>query len=292
MVVNTVKLRPLPDRINPARPQPSQLRASRRTAVVPSHMVTLLLLTWLQAAPAQPAPQPPRPRASTPAAAPSTTLTLTVTDSVGAVLEGVTVSLVGSIDREGKTTTEGHLRLLNVPAGTYRVRFVQDGFHTFEKELAWRAGQPAPTMTVTLNAAPPPPAPPPPPPAPEPAKAPEVSLPPPSTPKTMALPDYIEKNFITNREGQKENLVGCSGVGQSIVWQVRQSWPDRSHPSADAMIYIIGGEGTLRLDGRDTNLGAGSFAVVPRGTGYGLTPRGRNPLIVLAFLAGAPCAGN
>ncbi len=254
-------------------------------------MVTLLLLTWLQAAPAQPAPQPPRPRASTPAAAPSTTLTLTVTDSVGAVLEGVTVSLVGNIDREGTTTAEGRLRLLNVPAGTYRVRFVQDGFHTFEKELAWRAGQPAPTMIVTLNAAPPPPAPPPTP-APEPAKAPEVSLPPPSTPKTMALPDYIEKNFITNREGQKENLVGCSGVGQSIVWQVRQSWPDRSHPSADAMIYVIGGEGTLRLDGRDSNLGAGSFAVVPRGTGYGLTPRGRNPLIVLAFLAGAPCAGN
>jgi mannose-6-phosphate isomerase-like protein (cupin superfamily) len=253
-------------------------------------MVTLLLLMWLQATPAQPAPQPARPRAAAPAPA-GTTLTLTVTDSVGAVLEGVTVTLVGNADRQGTTTSEGRLRLLNVPAGTHRVRFSHEGFYTFDKELVWRAGQPAPTMTVTLNAAPPPPAPPPPPPPPAP-KAPEMTLPPPSTPKTMALPDYIEKNFISNKEGQKENLVGCSGLGQSIVWQVRQAWADRSHPSADAMLYIIGGEGSLRMDGRDTVLGAGSFAVVPRGTGYDLIPRGRNPLIVLAFLAGAPCAAN
>jgi hypothetical protein len=254
-------------------------------------MVTLLLLTWLQAAPAQPAPQPPRPRAT--AAQPaSTTLNVTVTDSVGAVLEGVTVSLVGPVERQGQTSAEGRLRLLNVPAGTHRVRFARDGFHTFERELVWRAGQPAPTLTVTLNAAPPPPAPPPPPPAPEPVKTPEFTLPPPSTPKTMALPDFIERNFISNREGHKESLIGCSGVGQSIVWQVRQPWLDRSHSGADAMLYVIGGEGTLNLDSRDSSLSAGSFAVVPRGTEYGFTPRGRNPLIVLAFLAGAPCAGN
>jgi mannose-6-phosphate isomerase-like protein (cupin superfamily) len=263
-------------------------------------MVTLLLLTWLQAAPAQPAPppafaqattsaqkpQPARPRAAAPAR--GTTLSVTVTDSVGAVLEGVTVSLIGATDRRGTTTEEGRLRLLNVPAGTHRIRFEREGFHTFEKEMVWRAGQAAPSMTVTLNAAPPPPEPPPPP-SPEPAK-PEFTLPPPSAPKTMALPDYIEQNFISNKEGHKENIVGCSGVGQAMVWQVREAWTDRQHESADAMLYVIGGAGTLRLDGRDVTLAAGSFAVVPRGTGYGFTPRGRNPIIVLAFLAGAPCA--
>jgi hypothetical protein len=108
----------------------------------------------------------------------------------------------------------------------------------------------------------------------------------------MALPDYIERNFISNKEAHKENIVGCSGVGQAMVWQVREAWTDRQHESADAMLYVIGGAGTLRLDGRDVTLAAGSFAVVPRGTGYGFTPRGRNPLIVLAFLAGAPCTGN
>ena len=134
MVVNTVKLPPPPGRVNPARPHPSQLRASRRTAVVPSHMVTLLLLTWLQAAPAQPAPQPPRPRASTPAAAPSTTLTLTVTDSVGAVLEGVTVSLVGSIrsrrhdhGRGPPPITERAGRHLSRPLRPGRVPHLREG---------------------------------------------------------------------------------------------------------------------------------------------------------------------
>jgi hypothetical protein len=266
-------------------------------------MVTLLLLTWLQAAPAQPALPPAFTQATTTAkpttaarpsqparkaAAPAgTTLSLTVTDSVGAVLEGVAVSLVGPADRRGTTTAEGRLRLLNVPAGTHRVRFEREGYHTFEKELVWRTGLAAPSMTVTLNAAPPPPEPPPPP-APEPAKA-EFTLPPPSAPKTMALPDYIERNFISNKEGHKENIVGCSGVGQGMVWQVREAWTDRQHESADAMLYVIGGEGTLRLDGRDVTLRPGSFAVVPRGTSYGFIPRGRNPLIVLGFLAGAPC---
>ena len=67
-------------------------------------MVTLLLLTWLQVAPTQPAPStpPPAPPARTSArssagtgpgalAAAGTTINFTVTDGVGAVLEGVTV---------------------------------------------------------------------------------------------------------------------------------------------------------------------------------------------------------
>ena len=264
-------------------------------------MVTLLLLTWLQVAPTQPAPstpppappartQPARPRAQAPAPAAGTTINFTVTDGVGAVLEGVTVSLVGVADRQGETTAEGRLRMLNVPAGTHRVRFEREGYYTFEKELIWRTGMAAPAMIVTLNAAPPPPPPPPPPPA-EPAKS-DLSLPPPSAPKSMALLDYIERNFISSKEPHKENLVGCSGVGQSVLWQVREAWADRQHPSADAMMYVIGGEGSLRMDNKDVSLAAGSFAVVPRGTSYGFTRRGRNPLIVLAFLAGAPCAGN
>ena len=30
--------------------------------------------------------------------------------------------------------------MLNVPAGTHRVRFEREGFYTFEKEMIWRAG--------------------------------------------------------------------------------------------------------------------------------------------------------
>lgn len=284
-------------------------------------MTTLLLLTWLQVAPAQPAvpfhlaerpaAQAPAPAqtakpaptpapaqakpaqakptpARRPAAPAGTTLSITVTDSVGAVLDGVTVSLIGSTDRSGETSPEGQLRLLNVPAGTHRVRFEREGYYTFEREVIWRAGQPAPSLTVTLNAAPPPPEPPPPPDPP----APEFVLPPPSAPKTLALPDFIERNFIGTRETQKEDLVGCSGVGQAVVLQIREPVSGRQHTGADAMLYVIGGEGTLRLGESDITVSAGGFAVVPRGTTYGFTRRGRNPMIVLTFLSGPPCAGG
>lgn len=107
----------------------------------------------------------------------------------------------------------------------------------------------------------------------------------------MALPDFIDGNFISSKEGHKENIVGCSGDGQAVVWQIRDPWDGRVHPAADAMLYVIAGEGTLKLGGSDVALTAGSFAVVPRGTSYGFTRKGRNPLIVLAVLSGAPCAG-
>jgi homogentisate 1,2-dioxygenase len=110
--------------------------------------------------------------------------------------------------------------------------------------------------------------------------------------KSMSLPDFIEKNFITAREPQKENLIGCSGVGQALLWQIREPWTGRQHDGADGMVYIVGGDGRLKLGEREVTISAGAFAVVPRGTTYSLSRSGRNPLIVLAVLAGAPCAAE
>ena len=115
-------------------------------------------------------------------------------------------------------------------------------------------------------------------------------LPPPGRPVTLQVPDFIEKNFIAASQPQKVSSVGCSGLANTVLWQIREPWTDRQHDGADAMLYVIGGEGTIRLDGRDTPLEAGSFASVPRGSSYSLTRRGRNPLFVLATLAGEPCA--
>jgi len=117
-------------------------------------------------------------------------------------------------------------------------------------------------------------------------------LPAPGAPKTVSLPDFIEKNFISGREPQKENLIGCSGVGQAMLWQIRDPWNGRQHESADGMLYVVGGEGRLKLAEREFTVAAGAFAVVPRGTTYNLSRSGRNPLIVLAVLAGAPCAAE
>jgi hypothetical protein len=263
-------------------------------------MVALLLLTLAQTpgAPAQPPAPPPKttvpakppakPRATTGA---TTTAQLFITDSSGAPIEGVTVNVMGPVDREVQSAASGPTRIPGLRAGTYRVRFARDGFITFEKELVWRAGTAAPEVAVSLNAAPEPPKPATPPPAPKPEPAP-TKLPPPGTPKTMPLIDFIEKNLISGKEAQKENMIGCSGVGQALLWQVRDPWTGRQHESADVTVYVIAGEGTLRLGDRDVSVTNGSFAVVPRGTTYGFTRRGRNPLIVLAVLAGAPCAAD
>jgi Carboxypeptidase regulatory-like domain/Cupin domain len=271
-------------------------------------VVTLLALILLQTPaaphPTQPPPAPkvgapqtppptttpPRPRPAVSSSA-TTTLAVTVTDGSGSAIQGVTVSTMGPVEREAKTLGDGTVRLSGLRAGTYRVRFSRDGYYTFEKEMTWRAGQPALEAIVTLTEAPPPPAPPPAPPPP--VVTPAVpKLPPPGEPRSLQLTDYIERNFITNREPQKESMVGCSGVGQALLWQVREPWDGRQHESADAMLYVIGGEGALKLPSHEVGMTAGSFAVVPRGTKYGFVRRGRNPLIILAVLSGAPCAAN
>lgn len=253
-------------------------------------MVALLVLTLLQALTPATRPAAVTAQAAKPRASATTTALLFITDASGTPIEGVTVNLLGPVDREVKSPASGPTRLVGLRAGTYRVRFARDGFITFEKEMSWRAGTAAPELSITLHAAPAPP----PPPTPAPVK-PEPSastLPPPGDPKTMSLLDFIEKNFISAREPQKEDLVGCSGVGQAVLWQIRDPWTGREHESADATIYVVAGDGTLRLGDRDVNITNGSFAVVPRGTSYGFTRRGRNPLIILAVLSGAPCAAD
>ena len=262
-------------------------------------MVGLLLLTLLQATPpappkpqtqpppaTAPATQKPRPR---PSGAATTTAMLFITDPSGKAIENVTVNVMGAVDREVISPAIGATRVDGLRAGTDRVRFTHKAFLTFEKEITWRAGTAAPEMSVTLNPAP---AVAPPPPAPAPAAAPVQSttkLPQPGAPKTVSLPDYIEKNFINGREPQKQNEIGCSGLEQALLWQVREPWNGRQHDNADGMLYVVGGEGRLKLGEKEFTMSAGAFIIVPRGTPYGLSRTGRNPLIVLAILAGAPC---
>lgn len=268
-------------------------------------MVALILLTLLQVTPPKPAAQPPAPAPATspapakqaprprPAGTATTTALLFITDGAGRAIEGVKVNAMGPVDREVMSPASGPTRLEGLRAGTYRVRFTHEKFITFEKEITWRAGTAAPEMSVTLNAAPAPPPPPPPPPAP--VKDPEPAtpkLPPPGMPKAVSLPDFIEKNFISGREPQKENLVGCSGVGQAMLWQIRDPWNGRQHTSADGMLYVVGGDGRLKLGEKEYTIAAGAFIVVPRGTTYSLSRSGRTPLVVLAVLSGAPCAAD
>ena len=72
----------------------------------------------------------------------------------GRPIEGVTVNLMGPVDREVKSPASGPTRIEGLRAGTYRARFSRDGFITFEKEISWRAGTAAPELSITLNPAP------------------------------------------------------------------------------------------------------------------------------------------
>ena len=260
-------------------------------------MIGLLLLTLLQATPpaaANPQTQPPpaktaqaqRPRPS----GATTTALLFITDAAGRAIENVTVNVMGPVDREVKSPSSGATRIEGLRAGTYRVRFTHEKFITFEKELSWRSGTAQPELAITLNAAPervattPAPAPQ----SPPPQQA-TPALPPPGIPRTISLPDFIEKNFITGREPQKQSEVGCSGMERAVLWQVREPWTGRQHADADGMLYVVGGDGRLRLGEREFTIAAGAFIVVPRGTTYSLSRSGRNPVIILAILAGAPC---
>jgi mannose-6-phosphate isomerase-like protein (cupin superfamily) len=224
-----------------------------------------------------------KPAAAAPTA--TTTATITVTDLSGAPLTDVRVTLTGSLDRSGSTQTNGSIKFDGIRPGVYRLRFMRDDFMTLEREIEWRAGQPAPNFSIALSPAPKMAAPPPP----EPSKG-TMTMPPPGKPVSVALPDFIEKNYITNTQPQKTSQVGCGGLAQNVLWQIREPWENRTHAGADAMLYVIGGEGTLRLDGRDTPMQAGHFASVPRGSSYSLLRRGRNPLIIFATLVGEPCA--
>jgi mannose-6-phosphate isomerase-like protein (cupin superfamily) len=221
-----------------------------------------------------------------PAPAAATTATITVTDLTGAPIADVRVSLTGALDRSGSTQSNGTVKFDGLRPGTYRVRFEKEGFVLFERELDVRAGQPPQTPSVALSpaaaVAPPPPA--------APAEPKAAPLPPPGKAVTVNLPDYIERNLITNSQPQKVSQVSCSGVGNNLLWQVREPWENRQHEKSDAMLYVVAGEGTLRLGSADVPVVAGSFTQVPRGTTYSITRRGRNPIIILATLVGEPCS--
>jgi mannose-6-phosphate isomerase-like protein (cupin superfamily) len=242
-------------------------------------LALLAMLPLVLSAPADAAQQ--RPRTAKPA--PSTTAAITVTDLSGAPLSEARVVLTGSLDRSGSTAPNGTVKFDGLRPGTFRIRFEKEGYVLLERELEVRAGQAPPDVSVALTPAPKVD----PPPAPEPAKP--APLPPPGKALTVNVPDFLERNFITNTQPQKISDVGCSGLAHTVLWQVREPWENRSHEISDVLLYVVGGEGTVRVGASDLAVEAGSFAQIPRATPYSITRRGRNPIILLATIVGEPC---
>jgi hypothetical protein len=242
-------------------------------------------------APTTPATQPaprttPAQRRTTPTVSARAGMAITVTSQQGATIPGVRVSLMGPTERNGETDGSGQINFPGLQAGSYRLRFSGDTVTAFEKEVVVRAGQVS-EVDVSLN------------PAPEPKiiEKPAPALPPgpvmpaagpKGQPVTYAIGDLLEKEYV-GRQPRRETLLSCSGNERASMIQLNEPMPERLYENADAIYYVLGGEGTLMLNGKETRLGLNGFASVPRGTSHSFMKRGNRLLVLLSVLSGEPC---
>jgi Carboxypeptidase regulatory-like domain/Cupin domain len=236
-----------------------------------------------------PATQKPAGTTTAPRRAPTTSarsgMAITVTSPQGATLSGVQVAIMGPTERSGETDGSGQVNFPGLQAGTYRLRFSGDKVTAFEKEVIVRAGQIS-DVDVSLSAAP----------EPKVIMQPAPALPPgPTTaagpkgqPVTYAIIDLLEKEYV-GKQPRRETLLSCSGNERAAMIQLNEAMPERLYENADAIYYVLGGEGTLMLNGKEMKLGLNGFASVPRGTSHSFSKRGNRLLVLLSVLSGEPC---
>lgn len=211
----------------------------------------------------------------------SAALAIYVTDPAGASVPNVLVTLEGATERSARTEG-GRIAFENLPPGTYRLRFERQGYVTLERELNARAGAPI-DVKVTLRPAPAPPAP---------TPAPEPEPPQPRTdakPATFDVPSVIEKEWV-GRGASKMTPLACGSEGSATLIQIKEPVAQHNHEESDEFIYVIAGEGSAQVAGRDQRVKAGMLVFVPRGVAHALTASGRNPLVVVSTRAGQGCA--
>jgi Carboxypeptidase regulatory-like domain/Cupin domain len=219
------------------------------------------------------------------AAARTTSARVTVRDQNGESLAGVRVTLSGTSSGEFTTGAAGTAIIPDLKPGPYRLRLEHDGFVTLEREFTLASGAWNP-IDVVLSAAPPPP---PPPPKPAAAPAPSAPLAPSGPPVTLSIPDYLDRNLIGGKQPIKESILACTPLETVRLLQVRDSIASHVHDRMDEVIYVVAGEGAVKMADGTKTINAGTLVVVPRGSDHAFERRGKNPLIVVSTLAGAPC---
>jgi mannose-6-phosphate isomerase-like protein (cupin superfamily) len=71
--------------------------------------------------------------------------------------------------------------------------------------------------------------------------------------------------------------------------QLNEPQAERLYDDADAVYYVLGGQGTIRINGQATRIDTNGFASVPRGAAHSFERRGSRALVLLAVLGGTPC---
>lgn len=214
------------------------------------------------------------------------TFAVHVTDPSGAPVRDVLITVTGPVTRSARAAV-GRLAFENLPVGTYKLRFERDGFAPLERTMTARAGAPI-DVTVTMKR-----------PGAEPAvDAPtaalaaggpmHASVP---APVVLDLPSFIEKNYVGSKGG-KSDEIACGAGGMATLMQINDPIREHVHADADEFIYVIAGQGVVRVANRAESLSAGVFVLLPRGTPHAFAPSGRSPLVMMSTRAGAPCGAT
>lgn len=216
--------------------------------------------------------QPPPPRRRV-APARTGSLQIVVRDQSGTPLADAHVVASGPTIRETTTNAAGTATLASMRDGSYRLRFERDGFITLERDVTLRNGQPA-EIAVALNLARP---------APSPAASSSNA-----EPSTVSIPGFQEKNSI-GRDPLKESVLGCTESATTRLLQLRDPLAGHAHANLDETLYVVAGEGAVLIRNQVTMVSAGSLTMIPRGVPHAIERRGKNPLVLISMLSGAPC---
>jgi mannose-6-phosphate isomerase-like protein (cupin superfamily) len=71
--------------------------------------------------------------------------------------------------------------------------------------------------------------------------------------------------------------------------QMRENIAQHVHDRIDELIYVVAGEGAVRLGEEQNPIRAGSLVFVPNGSAHSIERRGKNPLIIVSTLVGPSC---
>jgi quercetin dioxygenase-like cupin family protein len=111
----------------------------------------------------------------------------------------------------------------------------------------------------------------------------------PGSPKVLSIPDLAEQ-MLKDSAPTVDRQLGCSGVTETTLVVARENVAAHQHADMDELLYLVAGEATLTIDGKDQNIMAGWYGLVPRGMSHALTRKGRNPIVFLLVHSGKPCS--
>ena len=207
------------------------------------------------------------------------TFAVRVTDSSGAPLRGVLVTLTGPVKRSARAEM-GRLAFENLPAGRYRFRFERQGFTPVERVVVGKRGAPIDVQVAMTRAAA------------EPASAAPATGSPArestSSPVVLDLPAFIEKNYVGGNPG-RTTMMACGEGATATLIQLNDPIREHVHADADEFVYVIAGQGTVRMSDRAESLSAGVFVLLPRGTPHAFAASGKSPLVMMSTMAGQSC---